>query len=218
VRVSLRKHSAGFTLIEVMISLVVLALAIVGSLSAVIAAGKELRDGQTRQIRGLLGDASAKRWMLASTLPTSTLVTRAALNPIGTACGTACSVHAIGAAPWVVDPTVVIPGDLSTGAYFKVFGNGEVTQITATTTPAVPLNTPCGDPLIPKNVYCREVAFTVGGPPIVSATGSFPTWPPALPGSWTTPVGSNLYTVWIRLSKKGDTINDAIYFIDSFVQ
>ena len=216
-----RRHLRGFTLIEVMISLVVLALAIVGSISAVIAAGKELRDGQTRQVRAMLGDSSARRWMLAGKLPGSFMVTTGLANPIAS-CGGACSALAFGTGPWKVDPSVVNNLDLSTGAYFKVFGNGEIQHITASTTPAVPNGTACGAAAIPANVYCREIAITsspAGSVVIVNATGSFTTWPPtSTPAGWVVPVGSTAYTVWIRISKKGDALGDAIYFVDSFVQ
>ena len=212
------RQGRGFTLIEVMVSLVVLALAIVGSLSAVIATGRELKDGQTRQVRGLLGDASARRFMLAAKGLGSAF--QGAAQPV-TLCGGPCNQVPIGMMPWAVDNTTVIPGDLSTGAYFRVFGNGEVTQITPVSVPtAIPATTPCSG-AIPPGVYCRETLITKGGPVVVSATGTFTTWPPSAGGGFALPAtvpAMDVFTVWIRLSKKGDQPTDAIYFVDSFIQ
>ncbi len=212
---SKRPRVTGFTLIEVMVALVILAVAVVGSMGALIAAGKELKDGQTRQVRGLLGDSSARRWMLASKLPTSPLAVAAALAPLATACPTPCSGLPIGAAPWAVDATPVVAGDLSTGAYFQIFRNGEIQQITASTTPiSVANGTACS--AVPTSVYCRETLITRSPAPIVTASSTWNlAWPPA---ATNLPAGTSIYTIWIRVMKGGDTAANAIYFTDSFVQ
>jgi len=209
------RRSSGFTLIEVMIALVVLALGIVGSLIAVLAAGKELKEGQTRQVRSLLGDASARRFMLASKLPGSALQVAADASLLTTVCPTPCTGLPIGAAPWTLDNTTFATGDLATGQYFRVFKNGEIEQITATTTPAVAAGTPCD--AVPRTIYCREFMITRSPAPIVTAKSTWTAaWPPAALAA--VPVDANIYTVWIRLVKGGDTPADAIYFTDSFIQ
>ncbi len=208
------RRSSGFTLIEVMIALVVLALGIVGSLIAVLAAGKELKEGQTRQVRSLLGDASARRFMLASKIPNSTFLTPPP-PALTAACPTPCSNLAISAAPWALDTTPIVAGDLSTGAYFRVFKNGEIERIDGSTNPAVVAGTPCS--AVPRTIYCRELMVTRSPAPIVTARSVWTAaWPP--PASPAVPATSSIYTVWIRIAKGGDTPAEAIYFTDSFVQ
>ena len=210
----------GFTLIEVAMAMVVLGMVAAGALSAFAAAHQQIRSGQTRQSRSLLVDASAQRWVLGSKAAGSTLWSGA--TALSTSCSAApCNALPIGASPWAPDPTqsLVVPStvDLSIGAYFKLNANGELVQLNSSTLPAVPNGTTCD--AVPDNVYCREVMVTTSNAPLVSAG--------ATPSSWSTflsstpsilPAGSTVYTVWVRVSKKGDTPAQAVNFTESFVQ
>jgi prepilin-type N-terminal cleavage/methylation domain-containing protein len=220
IRAARGRAAPGFSLIEVAMAMVVLGMVAAGALSAFVAASQQLRSGQTRQSRSLLVDATAQRWVLGSKAAGSTLWSGA--SALSTSCSTSpCNMLAIGAAPWAPDPTQTtkVAGDLSTGAYFTLNANGSLVQLdnSAGSSPKVPDGTACN--AVPDNVYCREVLVTTSNAPLVSAG--------ATPSSWSTflsttpsilPAGSTVYTVWVRVSKKGDTPAQAVNFTESFVQ
>jgi prepilin-type N-terminal cleavage/methylation domain-containing protein len=179
------RPASGFTLIETLIALTVLAIASVGALAAIGASQRQIKDGQTRQYREVLLDATAQRWEVASKLGASAIFNGNGQNltpkAIGTACpgGTPCNQMAIGT--WDVDPTTPIfdPNtnfaDLSTGAYYMVNSNGTLVQLTAITSPAVPAGTLCGSGVLPANSYCREVLVTAACSPPFPCAGATPT-------------------------------------------
>jgi len=201
---------SGFSLIEAMVALAILAVAMLGALSGLVASRVQLRDGATRQYREQLLDASAQRWMLASK---TNLPAPQALST----CTSQCNLMAIGAAPWSVDPTFdaangMLANTLSTGAYFTIDQDGSLTQLDGS------LYSGCTDTSLPDNSFCREVLVTTGSSvPIVSAGTTWATWPPPA-GTGIVPAGAAVTTLWLRVSKKGDSPSKAVYFTESFVQ
>lgn len=174
-----RRRQGGFTLIEVLLAMTITLLVSAGVLLALLAASRELREGQLRQYKSVLIDASAQRLRLSD---------KASLISAAVAAGTLPStVPAISATPWTLDPTVQVAGDLSTGAYFSVLPNGLITQLNATTVPAVADATACN--AVPVGVYCREVVAMKGAP--VAAPGAIL-------------AGAPVATVWIRVSRMGE--------------
>jgi len=202
IRISSRIRRGGFTLIEAMMALAILAIALLGTLSGLIEATRIAREGQFRQFKTALIDAKVQRLLLAdkSALPNMVggLQTVAPLF-------LAPSV-AIGSAPWLIDPsppdpssippTGPIPGDLGTGAVFWVWADGEIRPIAGSFLS-------CADPAIPAGAYCREVLLHNRL---------------ALPGSaQNSQVQGNLdavnarsSTLWIRVSRKGESPSLAV--------
>lgn len=133
----------GFTLLETMVALAVLAVAVVGALAAINHSNVELQQGQLRLYKGVLADEAIQRWRLAPkwTIP-------------AVAFTTAPDAMAIGANPWQRDPN---------GAYFVV-----LTDEAKPTTLADP-NTACDQ--VPVGIVCREVLWTTGLPVPGAADG-----------------------------------------------
>ena len=197
-----RPRPGGFTLIEAIIAMGILAIALLGTLSGLIEATRIAREGQFRQYKTALIDAKVQRLLLAdkSTLPNMVggLQTVAPLF-------LAPSV-AIGSAPWLIDPsppdpssippTGPMPGDLGTGSVFRVLPNGEIRPIAG-------VFLSCADPAIPVGAYCREVLLHNR----LALSGSAPN----------TQVQNNLdavnarsSTLWIRVSRKGEVSTLAV--------
>lgn len=179
-----RTRASGFTLLEVMIALVILALALTGSIAGLVHASTELREGELLQSKKALLDASMQRLLLAD--KASAVVARAVARP-----ATTPTSLGLGAAPWAVDASAPVAGDLGTGAYFQVLPTGEVSHM-----PGVPAGTACGAAELPAGTYCREVLVTEGAPHALSA-GQLP-------------AGARAYTVWLRLSRKGEPASRAV--------
>lgn len=180
-----RQQPRGFTLIEVIVALTITLMVSASVLLALLAASRELREGQLRQYKSVLVDASTQRVRLSDK---ATLISNAV------AAGTLPStVSAISTAPWTLDPTAVVAGDLSTGAYFSVLANGQISQLGPATVPPVPANTACS--AVPDGVYCREVVAMKGAP--VAAPGAIL-------------AGAPVATVWIRVSRKGEPASMAV--------
>lgn len=175
----------GFTLIEVMVGMAVLLIGGLGALTGLAAASREMRDGQLRQYKMVLLDATAQRISLQD----KELLIKAALTGIALP----STVSAISGAPWTLDATPLVAGDLGTGAYFEVLTNGIIRQLDATTTPAVAANTACS--AVPQGVYCREVVNRLGAP--VTSPGTIAA------------VGA-VATVWIRVSRKGEPASHSV--------
>ncbi len=177
----------GFTLIEMFVAMAVLFIASYGLLLGIVSAYKDLRDGQRRVLSNVLVEARLQR---------SRLQDKVTLYNKGSATGSYTSPAfenlAIGTAPWAMDDA---PGadssDLGYGALFSILPDGTFTPKTTSPAPAS-----CADPVIPKGVYCREVAVTLGAP--VSS-----------PGSMIASCGQ-VATLWVRVSRAGDPLNLAI--------
>ncbi|MFZ5443885.1 MAG: type IV pilus modification PilV family protein [Myxococcota bacterium] len=170
----------GFSLLEVMIAMAILAVGAVGALAGVLSANESLREGQLRVYKQNLVEATLQRTRLQNKerLYTGALaITTAAEMPTN---------RPLGTAPWVKDPTPPVAGDLSTGSLFIVRPDGTMRHCDASTTPqcANPIAS-CADPAIPLFVFCREVATTRS-----SATFA--------PGA-IVPAGAFVTTRWVRV-------------------
>lgn len=170
----------GFSLLEVLVALAVLAVAITGALTGLLAASKELRQGQLRQHEMALVDAKLQRLRLSDK---KRLLALALPSP-----ATPPDRLAIGTPPWAPDPTPAgADGDLSTGAYFRIRPDGELTLLTG-----LPPGTPCNAASLPEGSYCREVALTAGMPADLGAHAGI------------LPAGSSAVTYWVRVARKGE--------------
>jgi len=176
------RREVGLSLIEVLISMALLAVAISGALAGLVAAGHELADAHLRQNKTMLLDVKLHRMRLwdksllaAQALPRPT--TRPDQLPLGSP-------------PWSVDTSQALGNDWSTGAYFKLSGAGQIERATS-----VPAGTPCN--LVPRGIYCREVTILRGLPV-----------DPAVPGL--IPQNAQAYTYWVRLSRGGDPLEIAL--------
>jgi prepilin-type N-terminal cleavage/methylation domain-containing protein len=183
------KNAPGFTLLETMIALAIVAVALVGTLAGFITVDTALRDSQLRQVKMALLDAKSQRMMLENK---ADLVNMPAL--------------------WTADPTQSIvnanntpiarpvpdpDADLSIGAFFSMLPNGEFQQLN------LPAGTGCGDPIVPPGTYCREVQVTAGMPNGLSLPPN-PAWI-ALNGSVTP------QTYWARIYRRGE--NPALFAV-----
>ncbi|MCP3163006.1 type IV pilus modification PilV family protein [Myxococcus qinghaiensis] len=184
----------GSSLIEVLIAMVVLALAATGAVGGMVFASRDVHDGQLLQVKRLLLEASTQRLWLAAKGP---LLAQAVPRPTQPP-----TTLAPGAAPWRSDPTVPVPGDPSSGAYFKLSATGQVEPLAG-----IPTGTACNDAALPEGTYCREVLVTTGLPLEVPASAT------AL-----LPAGSRPVTVWTRVVRKGDTADRAQFHNEVFVQ
>lgn len=172
------RRGAGFSLIEVMIALAILALGIVGALAGIIGASTALRDGQRRQHKMALLDARGQQFLLMDKTNIDQIAFTAPSSP--------ANQLAVGASPWTLD--VINPGDLSTSPWFTIAGDGTITPVPVTGSP-----TGCGTQ--PKGVFCRESFLMRGTPaPLNGAT---------------IPAGARPYTLWTRISQRGDSVDDS---------
>ncbi|MDP1825945.1 MAG: prepilin-type N-terminal cleavage/methylation domain-containing protein [Archangium sp.] len=172
----------GFSLLEVMIALGIMLVGAVGAITGIIAANKSLFEGQRLLYKSVLIDNTLSRVRLQNKeqLYTAATATTATTMP---------PLEAIGTGHWTMDPSVVVAGDLSTGALFFVGGNGMLMRCTSGSTPACPTSiTTCADANIPQGVFCREVAAT-------RSAASF------TPGG-IVPAGTFVTTQWVRVIEK----------------
>ena len=192
-----RARMSGFTMIEAMVAMTILAIGLLGNFMALVQASKLSREGQLRQFKTTLVDTKMQRLLLAdkSRLPTMVgglQTVSATLYPPSVA---------VGAAPWVIDPstpdtTVPGPGDLGKGAVFSISPNGDVHPITGTFSS-------CADPAIPAGAYCREVLLHNRLP---LATGANATIQTNLDAA-----GAQSSTLWVRISRTGDSLGFAVF-------
>ncbi len=184
----------GSSLLEVLIAMVVLALAATGAVVGLLAASQDVRDGQLFQVKRLLVEARTQRLWLASKAP---LLVQAVERP-----ATPPTELEPGTEPWAADPTPAVPGDPGSGAYFRLSPTGEVESLTGITT-----GTACNAPELPEGSYCREVLVMRGLPR--EATGG---------AANVLPAGSQPVTVWTRVVRKGDSAERAVVHNEVFVQ
>lgn len=177
----------GFSLLEVMIAMAILAVGAVGALAGVLSANEGLREGQLRIYKQNLIEATLQRARLQNKerLYTNALSIAAAPQmptnqPLGTG-------------NWVMDPTPPIAGDLSTGNLFILLPDGTLRHCDNTTTPqcVTATITSCADTDIPLFVFCREVVTTKTG--ATFAPGNI------------VPAGSFVTTRWARVVQRKRT-------------
>jgi prepilin-type N-terminal cleavage/methylation domain-containing protein len=192
----------GFTLIEAMIAMTILATALLGTFIGLVEAARVAREGQLRQYKTELIDAKIQRLLLADKTLLPGMV-----GGLQTVSNTLVpSSVAVGAAPWVIDPSAPdstaipsngpMPGDLGVGAVFRVLPDGEIRPLAGTFTS-------CADSTIPAGAYCREVLLQNKL---------------VLPGSARNTqmqaqidaVNARTTTLWIRISRKGEAANFAV--------
>lgn len=176
-----RPQLFGFTLLETMIALAILAGALVGTLAGFIDAGVHLKEAPLRNTKAILLDAKNQRLMLTNRTELAAVTAAWAPDP------TQATVNAINMP--TPRPTPDPDIDLSIGAFFTLLPNGEITQLD------VPAGTLCSSSSVPNGAYCREMMLTAGMPN-GSALPSNPPWT-ALSGV------ANPQTLWIRIYRKG---------------
>jgi prepilin-type N-terminal cleavage/methylation domain-containing protein len=193
----------GFTLIEVTIALIVLAIASVGILQGMAAASQNIKEGQTRQYKAALAEARAQALELMdkSLIATTPQIFGTLTNPFP---ATRPDLMAIGdPACWQLDPTPPsASAPFSTGAFFTQSENGVLTQIPQATYPAGA----CGDPAIRPGTLCREVCLTQGNPNTGAAW-----FPVTIPTAYS-------YTAWTRVVRAGELPIFAVVNREVFVQ
>lgn len=168
-----------------MIALVVLAIASIGALNALIAAAKNVKDGQLQQYKAALTEARGRQLLLSdkSQLGSGSAGANQLYGSVGAYPGLTLDKIAIGTSPWQLDPNPPNPASpLATGALFTVSGIGVLTPLP---TGAV---ASCADAAIPAGTLCREVAYLASMP---NGTAS------------TTGTANTLCT---RVSRKGDPL------------
>lgn len=199
-------RAAGFTLIEVMIALVIVATGSVGAILALLHAQDALHEGQVRQSKMLLIDAKAQRLKLLD----KTLLQNGKAGMVPVAQPEALpglKTRAAGSGSWIVDPTPAVAGasaevvaDLGAGAYFRLDGSGTIQYATS-----VAANTACAD--VPAHVFCREILITQGlpvGVGVIHAGGAELGDNAALLAATARP-----FTVWTRITEGGN-LNKAV--------
>ena len=221
-------RSRGFTLIEVLIAMAILAIGMLGVFAAYNATAQTLRDGQLSQYRMVLLDASLERLALQNktALFQTPLFAAAAALPVPTP-----DQIAVGAAPWVIDPSLPDQSDscgsangsgcvntyIGTGALFEVLSNGDIIPcfapgvpsqcLSGTYAPAA-LPASCADATIPGGIYCREVAVTTAMENSKTyVQDSAGTQYPQTGNFVVPPVGSKSYTLWVRIHRVGTSSN-----------
>ena len=126
----------GFTLLETVVALAVLAVALVGALAAINHSNLELQQGQLRLYKGVLADDAIQSFRLAPKWSIQAIALPS----------TPPDQLAIGAEPWRPDPG---------GAYFTV--------LTDEAKAASVSGSPTCDK-VDKGIVCREVLWTTGAP------------------------------------------------------
>ena len=192
----------GFTLIEAMIAMSILAIALLGTFIGLVEAARVAREGQLRQYKTELIDAKIQRLLLAdkTLLPAMVGGLQTVPNTL------VATTVAVGGAPWVIDPsapdstaipsTGPMPGDLGVGAVFRVLPDGEIRPIAGTFTS-------CADATIPAGAYCRELLLQNK---LVLPASAPNTQLQALVDA----VNARTTTLWIRISRKGEPGNFAV--------
>lgn len=181
------KPMRGMSILEVMMAMVVLAIALTASLAAMQQGNVELRLGQTRQQKLMLAQAVLERERLIDKDVFFTPATPIPAQPTSD-----ITALAISAAPWVVDPVAASadPNDLSTGAYFNITADGMITRATG-----IAANTPCN--AVPIGTICRETYTHLGLP--YTSVGANAAWNGP---SGTLTAGSRVATTWVRVTRR----------------
>ena len=187
----------GFTLLESMIALMIVSVALAGTVAGFVTVDSQLRDAQLRQVKTFLLDAKAQRMMLEKKIDLASISTTWTPDPTQTI------VNAINTPIMRPNPDPDI--DFSVGAYFAMSPAGEVQQLN------MPAGTLCTATAVPAGSYCREVRATAGMP----GGGALPagvSWTSLSPAVAPT-------TYWARIYRKGENPNSmAVLYQQVFVQ
>ena len=184
-RTSTRPSVHGFSILETMIAMVVLAISLLGTIGALNRGATESRLGQTRQMKMMLADAALQGIKLQDK--------NAFFNGLPAQPTVNLSSLAVGAAPWVLGPADSGDAlDFSTGSYFNIQPDGTLVKLTALAGSGA--CTPTNN-LIPDGTICREVFTHLGAP----YNATFTTFSGALP------TGSRIATAWVRITRKGSS-------------
>jgi len=192
-------HTRGFTLLETMIALVVLGIAALGALAGMVAASRNISDGQIRQYKTALAEAHAQSLMLA---PKSTLALSAVAPP--TPPTTVDQLPLTDSTVWKIDPSTHSGADanpIAYGALFTVTAKGDFAPLAM----AVPN---CSDATIPAGTLCREVAVTQG----------FPDGTAAKTVDGVPFAAGEAFTIWSRVRRVGEPAGEAVVHHEVFVQ
>ena len=130
----MRHADRGFTILETMVALMVLLVALTGSIAGLLAASRNITEGQMRQYKAALAEAHTQKYLLLRRDQLGVSVTPTCAGPCGN-----LDQDAIASAHWVVDGAWSIPP--ASGV------------VTAQTTPAN-----CN--AVTAGWYCREVSLT----------------------------------------------------------
>jgi prepilin-type N-terminal cleavage/methylation domain-containing protein len=200
-RLARRRPNDGFTLIEAMVAMAFLAVGLLGTFMGLVHAATVAREGQLRQYKMELIDASLNRLLLADKTQLPGMV--GGLKSIPDAMRP--KELDIGVAPWSIDPSATdaskygdgnykLPRDLGVGAVFNIAANGKIYPVEGTFPD-------CSS--VPVGAYCREVLLHNRLPQ------------PASPSN--TPIqgrldvaGARSFTLWIRVSRKGEALDMAV--------
>ncbi|MFO0595801.1 MAG: prepilin-type N-terminal cleavage/methylation domain-containing protein [Myxococcaceae bacterium] len=181
------RSRGGFSLIEVMMGMAVLAVGSTGALLAVNGANLALREGQMRYYKQVLVDSALARTRLQNKEALFNSGITPAADPRN------LTLQPIGGGDWVKDPTPFVANDLSTGSLFIVRPDGTIGPCNAASTPACAGIANCASAALPRGVFCREVITANVAPP----TGVGPILP----------AGSVVITRWVRVSQKKQNVN-----------
>lgn len=192
--------SLGFTLIEVTVALVVLAIAALGALSAIMASSKTLKEGQLRQFAVALAEAHGQKWTLAD----KGLVASKAVSWPGTSPD---QLPLSDTTTWKLDPTTPLQVTSSpptyqdavgVGAFFKVDTLGSIAPVWPV--PSYSTSDTCQTVSVPVGTFCRQVAVVKGLP------------------SGAAPPSGTAYTVWTRVWRVGQSAGSAVTHREVIVQ
>lgn len=205
----------GFTLLETMIALVVLAVAALGALAGMMTASKELSASQARQYKTSLAEAHAQAYLFLANkqplLASAVTVTPPSPEPDQIAVGPEATPPSP-SLPWQLDPTTpqeVAPATtpptfvdpMSAGAFFKVDALGHIVPIDTNVDSNVSAWTASRNCLsAPVGTFCREIAVTTG----VEDTTVAPS--------------GTAYTLWTRVTRVGDPPGSEVVHREVIVQ
>jgi len=192
----MRLANRGFTLIEAMIAMTVLAIGLLGTFMGLVHAATVAREGQLRQFKTALIDAKIQRLMLADKSQLPNMVGGVQTVPDGVLPPSL----GIAVAPWVIDPSpgdfsVSLPGDLGVGAVFRVLPDGEIR-------PVAGAFASCTDSTIPDGAYCREL--------LLQGSLPLPTTVNAQVQNSINATGARSFTLWVRTFRKGESLSLAV--------
>lgn len=190
------RDRSGFTLLETMFAMVILAIALMGAFAAFVYVSRELREAQLRQYKTVLAQAKIERLRLAN---------RSSFFPAPNPNPGVQQVELLAPAQggWTMDTSNPSLGDLGTGGLFRISPNGNILRENQSGI------TGCDQTSIPDGAFCREVLIHADVPG-TALNGPLRL---SLPGIRTSAV-----TVWVRVLRKGEPVGAAAVQAQVLVQ